>query len=66
MSDRHNEEAPMTSPELREALERADRLIDWMAGYIGKMAPGKYGSCYSDLNEHGCFMSKLRAESAAS
>jgi hypothetical protein len=36
----------------REALERAARLIAWMAGYIGKMAPMSYGNCYSDLNEH--------------
>lgn len=52
--------------EMRAALDRADRLINWMASYIGQMAPGKYQDCFSDLNEHGLFMSKLkRAEREA-
>lgn len=36
----------------RTIVERAARLIEWMAGYIGKMAPGLYHTCYADLNEH--------------
>jgi hypothetical protein len=43
----------------RKDLERAARLINWMAGYIGKMAPISYGACYSDLNEHFMAMQRL-------
>jgi len=43
----------------REDLERANRLIDWMAGYIGQMAPGHYSACYADLNEHFIAMGVL-------
>ncbi len=45
--------------ELTTALQRADKLIKWMSGYIGKMAPGDYANCYRDLNEHGMFMDRL-------
>lgn len=50
----------MTAAQIK-ALERADKLINWMAGYIGKMAPGDYHRCYADLNEHGLFMERLHA-----
>lgn len=43
----------------RKDLERANRLVCWMAGYIGKMAPLSYGACYSELNEHFLAMQKL-------
>lgn len=43
----------------REDLERANRLINWMAGYIGNMAPGSYSDCYADLNEHLILMQRL-------
>lgn len=46
--------------DMREALDRADRLITWMSGYIGQMAPGKYADCFSDLNEHGLYMADLK------
>lgn len=52
----------MTNEDLVAALVRADRLITWMAGYIGKMAPGDYPNCYIDLNEHWVFMDKARDE----
>lgn len=42
--------------DLIAALNRANRLVDFMAGYIGKMAPGNYHALYSDLNEHFLFM----------
>jgi hypothetical protein len=52
--------------QMRAVLDRADRLIQWMTGYIGQMAPGKYQDCFSDLNEHGLFMKALkRAERQA-
>lgn len=44
------------SDDLLEALHRANDLINWMSKYIGKMAPGSYHQCYSDLNEHWLFM----------
>ena len=37
---------------LRKALERADKLIDFMSEYVGGMAPGDYANFYADLNEH--------------
>jgi len=43
----------------REDMERASRLISWMTGYIGSMAPVHYGKCYADLNEHFMAMHKL-------
>lgn len=52
----------MADVALSAALQRADRLITWMSRYIGNMAPGDYGSCYSDLNEHGIFMDGLKAD----
>jgi hypothetical protein len=48
----------LTITELR-AFKRANRLIEWMSAYIGQMAPGDYGDCYSDLNLHGIFMAGL-------
>jgi hypothetical protein len=45
-----------------EALERADRLIAWMSKYIGQMAPGDYGECYAELNQHHLFMDQWRSE----
>ena len=50
----------LTTNDLRAALVRADKLVNWMAGYIGKMAPGDYHDCYTDLNTHGLFMGELR------
>jgi hypothetical protein len=47
----------------RADMERANRLINWMAGYIGKMAPGWYSDCYSDLNEHFMTMQRLGFDS---
>lgn len=47
-----------SAEDLRVALNRAEKLIDWMAGYIGNMAPGSYSDCYSDLNEHFLFMAQ--------
>lgn len=41
----------------REALERADRIIEWMASYLGRMAPPSNG--IHDLNEHWLYMEKL-------
>lgn len=35
-----------------EDWKRACKLIDHMAGYVGKMAPGSYANFYADLNEH--------------
>lgn len=43
----------------REDMERASRLISWMAGYIGHMAPLHYAKCYSDLNDHFLAMQNL-------
>lgn len=43
----------------REDLERANRLVSWMVGYIGKMAPGYYHSCYRELNDHFMVMNRL-------
>lgn len=44
----------------RKALIRADKLIQFMMVYIGKMAPGNYHNIYADLNEHGIYMEKLK------
>ena len=49
-----------TRDELIGALRRADKLIQWMSAYIGKMAPGNYADCFRDLNEHGIFMDQLK------
>jgi len=43
----------------REDMERANRLVSWMAGYIGNMAPGRYESCYGELNDHFLAMQRL-------
>lgn len=50
----------MKKTEMRLALDRADRLVQWMSAYIGQMAPGKYHDCYADLNEHGLYMGALK------
>jgi hypothetical protein len=42
----------------REALERADRIIDWMAKYIGKMCTPENG--IAEWNEHCLYMEDLR------
>lgn len=39
------------------ALERADRIIGWMASYLGRMAPPSNG--IAELNEHWLAMPKL-------
>jgi len=46
----------------REALERADRIIGWMASYLGRMAPPSNG--LFELNEHWLFMESLRRKPA--
>lgn len=44
--------------ELREALVRADGLIDAMSGYIGKMAvPAEF---FANINQHWLFMERHR------
>lgn len=43
--------------ELRDALDRADRIINWMAPYIGKMCTPPDG--IFDLNEHWMLMERL-------
>jgi len=50
----------MPRDDLVAALHRADKLIDWMAKGIGRLAPGDYPECYSDLNEHFLFMEQLK------
>lgn len=56
----------MKKTQMREALDRANKLIEWMSQDIGHMAPGDYHDCYADLNEHGLFMEALaRAEKQA-
>lgn len=52
----------MKTPEILRGVERANRLIEWMSKHIGAMAPGTYAECYRDLNEHGIFIGRLRAE----
>ena len=49
----------MTETISREDMERANRLVAWMAGYIGQMAPLSYGACYRELNEHFMAMERL-------
>lgn len=41
-----------TARELRRQLDRANRIIDWMMPYIGKMCPPDNG--LYDLNLHCC------------
>ncbi len=48
-----------TEKEWRRDLERANRLVLWMAGYIRHMAPVHYGDCYKELNEHFIMMGAL-------
>ena len=43
----------------RKNLERSSRLISWMAGYIGNMAPGRYTECFQELNTHFIAMGRL-------
>jgi hypothetical protein len=50
----------MTKTTHRVALERADRIIEWMMSYIGRMAPPDNG--IFDLNEHGLYMERLRRQ----
>jgi hypothetical protein len=50
----------MTATTHRQALERADRIIEWMMSYIGRMAPPDNG--IFDLNEHGLYMERLRRQ----
>lgn len=52
--------APLFIAEMGEALDRADRLIEWMSKYVGQMAPGSYGECYKDLNDHGLYMQRRK------
>lgn len=61
-NSRYEDVAAIIGPKTDEAhaLERADRLINWMSEYIGQMAPGKYADCYKELNEHGIYMERLR------
>ena len=47
-----------TADDLRIALNRAHKLVDWMMGYVGNMAPMSYHDCYCDLNEHCLFMER--------
>lgn len=44
----------LSNDELRAAVNRADRIIGWMADHIGHMAPPDGG--ISDLNDHWLFM----------
>jgi hypothetical protein len=55
----------MDQTELEAALLRADKLIEWMSGYIGNMAPGAYGDCFRDLNDHFIFMQGLKPVATA-
>lgn len=50
---------PTECPTTVDPLLRADKLIQWMSGYIGKMTPGAYADCYKDLNEHGMYMDRI-------
>ena len=43
--------------EMRDALSRANRLINWMAEYLGGMAPPPDGII--DLNEHWLLMERM-------
>ena len=51
------EAQPSRVKRLVAALERADRVISWMASYLGRMAPPSNG--IADLNEHWLDMPKL-------
>jgi hypothetical protein len=51
------EAQPSRVKRLTSALERADRIIGWMASYLGRMAPPSNG--IADLNEHWLEMPKL-------
>jgi len=50
----------MTETTHRNALERADKIIEWMMPYIGRMCPPDNG--IFDLNEHGLYMEALRRQ----
>lgn len=45
------------SPDLLTALLRANDIINWMASYLGRMAPPSNG--ISDLNDHWLYMQKI-------
>jgi hypothetical protein len=45
--------------ELKAALLRADKLIQWMSQGIGRLAPGSYSAASKDYNEHCIFMHNL-------
>lgn len=53
-----------TSLPTREEWARACKLIDFMAAYIGKMAPGNYSDVFADLNEHFITAAKTQASPA--
>lgn len=42
---------------LRDALERANRIVCWMAPHIGRMCPPPDG--ISELNEHWILMQQM-------
>lgn len=48
----------------REEWDRACKLIDFFAGYIGDMAPGPYADLFSDLNEHFITANRLKRANA--
>ena len=45
----------------RKDMERATRLINWMAGYLKHMAPGYYSECYAELNDHFLAVERMGA-----
>lgn len=45
---------------LVKALERAERVIQWMAPYLGKMAAPSNG--IADLNEHWLYIEQLQRQ----
>ena len=57
-SDLHLAEMLLAKNEtLLEALKRANRIIDWMAPYLGGMCPPPNGIV--DLNEHWLLMEQM-------
>ena len=54
-----NTTTALEKAQARKDMERAARLINWMAGYIGKMAPVCYGECYAELNDHFLAMQRM-------
>jgi hypothetical protein len=51
-------EQVVTNGDLISAINRANRLIEWMSAYVGRMCPGNYHDCYAEMNEHGLFMQR--------